>query len=261
MREDLQVSKDAAQKAQFDLRKEEDQLNVVKAESSDTSGFVAKCSQFTDDLTGKMVEEINKLLLSDKPELLIMGIEPFVAVLRNKMDADNVDVELFFKKHANLVAKMRRMEMRDMQQNVVESKLQAISPLIQQWEATERTEQDISEYSVLLKWAKAFCEGAQIELKLKNQEEAVEQARKAQITANADYSTKERQVNEIENNRFVEFYDDALAAIEDRLAKVEELIDHDRTQAEKVQETFNNYDRKYFDQYITLSNNLTGKVS
>ena len=125
-----------------------------------------------------MVKDINKIFLSSKPDQLIEGIEPFVAILRNKMDAENVDVELFFKKHANLVAKMKRMEMRDMQEQVVSSKLAIIEPLIKQWQATEGAEKgDICQFAVLLQWAKSFCEGAKIELTLKQQEEAAEESR------------------------------------------------------------------------------------
>lgn len=197
LKEELNASRENAQKAQQNLSRQEADLDAVKAESSDTTQFTASCNKHVEDFTEKMLEEINKLFLSDKPELLIQGIEPFVAILRNKMEADNVDVELFFKKHANLVAKMKRMEMRDMAEQVVESKLAAIQPLIKTWEGTERAEQDISEYTVLLKWAVSFCEGAKIELKLKKQEEAVENARKAQIVAQQNHVTKERQVKEI----------------------------------------------------------------
>ena len=116
------------------------------------------------------------------------------------MDAESVDVELFFKKHASLVAKMKRMEMRDMNQDVVDSKSAIIEPLIKSWEATSGTEgdDDISEFAVLLKWAKSFCDGAKTELKIKTQEEAVEAARKASMDAQTRHQTSQRLVSETE---------------------------------------------------------------
>ena len=81
------------------------------------------------------------------------------------------------------------------------------------------------------------------------------------LEAQTRYQTAERLVNEVESNGFSSFYTDALASIEERMNKIDDLIAHDRDQAEKVQESFNDYDKKYFAKYIELSKGNTGKVS
>lgn len=91
-------------------------------------------------MTKDMVAKVNKIFKSDKPESLIAGVEPFVAILRNKMDANNVDVELFFRKYENLVAKMRRMEMRDMNEVVITEKAKLLEKVQKDWEVTQGNE-------------------------------------------------------------------------------------------------------------------------
>ena len=114
LKEDLQANRVGAEKAEVTLRKEEETLNAVRADAGDSVKCKTDCNNYVDDVSESLVKNINRIFLSDQPAGLISGIEPFVAILRNKMDAESVDVELFFKKHASLVAKMKRMEMRDM---------------------------------------------------------------------------------------------------------------------------------------------------
>ena len=99
--------------------------------------------------------------------MLIVGVETLVAILRNKLASSNVDVELFFKAHANLVAKMKRMEMRDMNAEVVNAHLEVLPEIVKGWESSAEANEDkenLSDLLPLLRWAVAFCTGAQIEL-------------------------------------------------------------------------------------------------
>ena len=57
-----------------------------------------------------IVKKINALLVNNSPGDLVVGLEHFVAILRNSGSASNVDVELFFLDAKKLTTKLRRME-------------------------------------------------------------------------------------------------------------------------------------------------------
>ena len=120
-------------------------------------------------MTEQLVKNVNKVLYAEAPKVLIAGIEPFVAVLRNKKDANNVDVELFFKKHANLIAKMKRMDMRSMQADVVNMNLDRLEKALGPMKNSSGSQghEDASEFTVLVEWGINFCKGAQIDVKIK----------------------------------------------------------------------------------------------
>ena len=61
-------------------------------------------------VTKKMVDEVNKILEAEAPVNLVTGLEALVGLLRNARKATNIDVELFFKDHAKLYNKLKRME-------------------------------------------------------------------------------------------------------------------------------------------------------
>ena len=43
-----------------------------------------------------IVKKVNELFVNNSPGHLVVGLEHFVAILRNSRSASNVDVELFF---------------------------------------------------------------------------------------------------------------------------------------------------------------------
>lgn len=259
----LNDARAANQKANQDLIEKEAALSDLKNSKTTSKKQRNICMEEVDNVTSDMVKQVNRVLYSDQPDLLINGIEAFVAILRNKMDANNVDVELFFKKYENLVAKMRRMEMRDMNEQVVRVRGAECDKLIRDWEATSGSnkDQDYSELACLLRWAKTFCEGSLIELDLKNQEDAVEQARKEVTKSASDMKKYERLVNEIEQNQFTNFHDSVLDSFGQLQERIEGVQDRDRQQAEANQNNFNYYDKNYFEQYVRIASGKTNDVT
>jgi len=58
----------------------------------------------------KIVKGVNDIFEYEHPEHLVMGLEALVGLLRNCNQANNVDVELFFKDASKLRNKLKRME-------------------------------------------------------------------------------------------------------------------------------------------------------
>lgn len=192
---------EAKVQANVDLVKAEEDLASLKAQNKSSSQQRTKCADLAEHLTKAMVEKINRILYSDTPVELTDGLEPFVAILRNKMDATNVDVEIFFSKHENLQAKMKRLEMRDMNLDVIKAKMPLINDIIKAktWDNTHSEEGDKnwSDLIDILSWAKFFCEGALIELELKAAEDAVEDLKNQATASSIEYNKAQRIVDEI----------------------------------------------------------------
>ena len=57
-----------------------------------------------------MIQDVNVILEKSSPEHLITGLEALVGVFRNVNEANNIDVELFFKDPEKLITKFKRMD-------------------------------------------------------------------------------------------------------------------------------------------------------
>ena len=133
---------------------------------NDSKKFKDQCNELREKVSEQLVKKINRILYAESPDKLIAGIEPFVAVLRNKIKANNVDAELFFKKHANLVAKMKRMDMRSMNAEVVEQNLKKLQGALGPIKSTENEQgnDNVAEFAIFVEWGIAFCKGAEIDV-------------------------------------------------------------------------------------------------
>jgi len=115
--------------------------------------------------------------------------------------------------------------------------------------------------TVFTRWAKTFCEGSLIEIKIKNTEDALENARKTANTAAVDLKRAERLVSEIEQNNFTSFHNDVLSSLDEINEKIEGVLDRDRQQAEANQNNFNYFDKNYFEQYVKIASGKTNDVT
>lgn len=75
-------------------------------QTGNTNEFKEQMSSAVDSVTPDMLKQLNKLLENESPKALVVVLEHFVALLRNKSNTKNADVELFMKDCAKLVAKM-----------------------------------------------------------------------------------------------------------------------------------------------------------
>lgn len=155
-------------------------LEKTKSSGKTSNAQKEACQKNLDLISKELIAEVNKIFYKDSPNDLIMGLEPLTAILRNKMSANNVDVEVYFKNPENLLAKLNRMEMRDANSDVIVSKLEMLKKAKPSFER-EAGEGEISlhPFIPLIDWGIAFCEGAQVEIDIKAKEDDLKAAEKA----------------------------------------------------------------------------------
>jgi hypothetical protein len=220
-----------AQAAENDARKA---LDEVKKSGKNSDSQKAACKRAAGQISKENIQEINKILYRDSPADLIAGLEPLTAVLRNKMSANNADVEIFFKVPENLIAKINRMEMRDADGAVVSDKLPKLKAAKPSFERNPREgEVNLQSFVPLLEWGIAFCEGAQVELDFKDKEEALAKAEAVTKRTNAAWSRSKIQVQEVRENDFQRFFDDAIGSLNDTQRSLVDVVELDKRQAEK----------------------------
>jgi len=198
--------------AESALQQAQSKLDSLKKGSEESDKYKTDCKAILDGIKEPLIKEFNKLLYNQTPTDLIAGIEPFVSVLRNKETANNVDVELFFIKPANLITKMGRMDMASMDEQVVDMKLKELQDALPKIEAArgDTPKTNLAQYAVFVKWGISFCLGAQIELKIKQQKDLVTRAQKDLESKRIDKQRLDRVLKEIKDNKFDVFHQNAI---------------------------------------------------
>ena len=130
-----------------------------------------------------IVKKVNALLVNNSPGDLVVGLEHFVAILRNSRSASNVDVELFFLDHKKLTTKLRRMEPNQLKYENVKIHRDEIASIIGKFEDNPRPGKDevnLGPYKPLVQWGLEFATAAEMMLKVDkiNQEIAKLQSEK-----------------------------------------------------------------------------------
>lgn len=255
-----QTETDVAEKAHQDALGE---LATLKKGADESEKYKQECKGFLAEIKVNLIKAFNKLLYEESPEPLIRGIEPFVAILRNKETANNVDVELFFINPDNLITKMGRMDMASMDETVVDMKLKDLVDALPAIESAkgDSPKTNFAQYAVFVRWGISFCRGAQIDLKIKQQEDRVSQAQKDLTQARIELQRHQRVLKEISENKFDVFHQNAIDKLVQKRERIAPLIEMDRMQAEQFQETYNQFDRAYFKEYVKLAQKSTQDFS
>lgn len=155
-----------------------------------------------------MISRINQLFDADSPEGLVQGLEALVGVLRNNEYANNVDVELFFKSEDKLISKLRRMEMREADKNVVTSKLAMLKEAKAKMQADTTGKAKTCQYLPLINWGISFCEGGIVDTELKDLEQKVAAAKVAHEEAKHRLMTTQRLNNDLQRFCFERFFEE-----------------------------------------------------
>lgn len=101
-----------------------------------------------------MLKKINKTLEENKPSGLIAGLECFVALLRNKMQAGPIDVKLYMADPSKLQFKLRTIDARKLTYAVNEHCIKTLESLRNFPE----------EYMCIVNWCKNFTAYAEYHL-------------------------------------------------------------------------------------------------
>lgn len=109
------------------------------------------------NIDADMIKRINMVLEEDKPAGLIKTLECFIALLRNKLSANHIDVKLYLLDHSKLQFKLRTIDAKKLSYDVVKKHGDTIEQLEKSGECPE-------EFEDILEWSKNFSSYAEYHL-------------------------------------------------------------------------------------------------
>lgn len=157
--------------------------------------YIEKMRDAETQLSKESIKKINKLLENESPEPLVKVLEHFVALLRNKPNSQPVDVELFMKDHAKLLAKMLRTQTNSCSLSIVRPAKEVISQYAAAFDNQIQGEAKLDEFKVFVEWSLNFCDAAEIDLKKDDIANSIRLLRKEKEDAEREIQnilTKER---------------------------------------------------------------------
>ena len=204
--------------------------------------------QYLRSVTKDIVTKINDIFENANPEALSQMLEVFVALLRNK-NSKAVDVQLFFQDHAKLVSKMSKHESTSVSLDLVEEMDLKLQGMKQQFQPSGGPD-DLSFASPFLEWSLSFCQAARIDLKIKKLEKEISDLRLDLERAKLKVERFQRVKADQQNLGFAQYYDDAIASLEQRIHIMENICQTDLDQATEYQKKYKNFENAYFEKYL-----------
>ena len=199
-----------------------------------------------------MVAKCNQILQNESPAPLIVCLENMVALLRNKAGTKPVDVELFMKDHAKLVAQMNRTETTSCSLEIVNSAFAELEKVTGRFGPPDEGEIDITAFFPFMEWSLNFCKAARIDLKMYTLEKEVKAADENALRAQLAANRYENQKQDSEAFGFDAYYTDMIATMEERIETMREINETDHNQAWKVQEKYHTFERDYLAGYTAM---------
>lgn len=125
--------------------------------------------------------------------------------------------------------------------------------------------EDASEFTVLVEWGMNFCKGAQIDVKIKQQEDLIKKAKADVGVKTTELRRCDRIMNEIRVNNFHTFHSDAIKNNSEKLELIAPVHKKDYDQAEKFQRDFNTFESIFYVEFNQIykqrAGNRTGNAS
>lgn len=101
------------------------------------------------------------MLKNKAPTTLVDGLESFVSILRNRRQASNIDVEMYFKDFSKLILKMQRLDATTLDLDIVQRHREHLALLSHGFsDPTHADFRTNAPYAVFIAWAQNFCEYA-----------------------------------------------------------------------------------------------------
>jgi len=129
-----------------------------------------------------MIKEVNVILDKSSPAHLITGLEALVGVFRDVNEANNIDVELFFKEPAKLITKFKRMDSHGLKYKNIQKHKASLEAVLPEFtknvpnppkSADGRMNYNLNPFLPMIQWGVKFCTAAEIELKKEDLEKAI----------------------------------------------------------------------------------------
>lgn len=118
------------------IAEKNNEMNAVRGNAGDdmtkSKAFSDAATMARNQITERHVTQINEILEVAAPDGLVIGLEELVGLLRDVKQADNVDVELFFRDPVKLLTKLRRMKAADLNIDYVKAHLTALQEVKEQ---------------------------------------------------------------------------------------------------------------------------------
>ena len=102
------------------------------------------------------MKAINTILDVRKPEILISGLESFTAILRNKTEVKNVDVQLYLDDFEKLLFKMEYIDAKTLDIAIIKKHRAKLVALQRDFYSDD----DSRDFKYFIKWAYAFADHA-----------------------------------------------------------------------------------------------------
>ena len=246
------------------IQAKEDEL---ASNSDDPAPYLAKAKEIYETLAdsknkkGNMeaiVKLVNETLNNHSPGMLVVGLEHFVALLRNSRSANNVDVELFFKDAQKLTTKLRRMEASTLKYDNVKIHRDELASVKGEFADNPRPAKDevnLGPFAPLIEWGVQFATGAEMILKVEKTKQDIRDLEEAVKTAELVIKRNETILEDIEEAKMGEYYSNQVINLEERKLIIDKIKLQDQEQAVDYQKKLFNFEKVYFEKLLELVKN------
>lgn len=148
-----------------------------------------------------MIKKINLELEEARPQSLIDALECFVALLRNKLSANHIDVKLYMLDHGKLQFKMRTIDAKKLSYDVVKKAIERLAVLTKSQAVDEQ-------YLPITHWCSQFTSYSEYHLDEVNLETKKRDILEQMSNMNASLTTKNDLLKIVDAKTLVQFYED-----------------------------------------------------
>lgn len=136
------------------IARKQDQKNKI---TNDLRGLRSEVKKIQNEISKKLVKSVYVHLEKKQTDPLVRILEAMVGCLRNRDQADEVDVELYLRKHEQLMHKMNNVDAGAIDKHVHDKHFDTVKDVTKHFTNTEDAEyKNCSEFVPFLAWTTRF---------------------------------------------------------------------------------------------------------
>lgn len=112
--------------------------------------------ELAENINQGLLTDVNKVLDSSKPGSLILIMETFVALLRNREKANHVDVKLYMEDLTKLMYKLKNIEINSLSPEIVAKHIETLQPIGEEFEQLKE-KHEWNRFEVFVTWSHNFA--------------------------------------------------------------------------------------------------------
>jgi len=186
-----------------------------------------------------LAKKLNETLEMFKPADLIGLLETFVALLRNKKEANHVDVKLYFEDVSKLRFKLTTIVAEKLDLALVEHHEKKLKTMNNKWGGEN------AEWAVFHEWGTLFCAYATDLLKQKHVQDIMNEVEAHIGTLKSEIKGDTELIHVYENQVLVNYFDDKETKNE-LLQVLGDRIGQHMNIAVDAQSKYNNFEKRFF---------------